>query len=83
MPNVTLQPNVPTDIYTATGIAVGTKLIVSSNTPFNVYLSTTEAGLTTDFITVHNYGKATNDATDPGAWALCGKTSTINVQESA
>ena len=80
--NVILEPNVPMDLYAATGIAAGTQIILSLNTTQTVKISTTEAGLSDDFITLHQYKQAANNSGDAGAWALCHRAVIINVREA-
>ena len=79
--NVTLLPRTPVDLYTATGITVGTQLKVSVIGAGDVRLSDSEAGLTSNHVTIKTYTGATNEAGDTGAWALSMSGSGVNVKE--
>ena len=74
MPNVSLVKGVATDLYTASGIAVGTKLNIQNLTCDCIRLATSQAALITDCRVAKVLDTATNLASDPGAWAV----STIN-----
>ena len=74
MPNVTLAKGVATDLYAASGIAVGTKLNIQNLTCDCLRLATSQAALLTDCRVAKVLDTATNLASDPGAWAV----STIN-----
>lgn len=80
--NVTLQANTPTDLYAATGIAVGTQLVLSLNTSQIVRLAETEQGLTDNYITLHQYKQAANESGAAGAWVSCHRAAIINVREA-
>lgn len=79
--NVTLLPRTPVDLYTATGITVGTQLKVSVIGDGDVRLSDSEAGLITDHIVLKCYECAENDSGDAGAWASSVSGSGVNVKE--
>ena len=74
MPNVTLTKGVATDLYTASGIAVGKKLNIQNHSCDCLRLATSKAALLTDCRLVKVLDVATNLASDPGAWAI----STVN-----
>lgn len=74
MSNVPLTKGVSTNLYTASGIAVGTKLNIQNLTCDCLRLATSQAALLTDCRLVKVLDVATNLASDPGAWAV----STIN-----
>lgn len=71
MPNVTLSKGVPTDLYVATGISVGTQTTVQNITGNRVRLATSQVELNTDYRVMDQNQTGTNKATDTGAWALC------------
>lgn len=79
--NVTLPPRTTVDLYAATGITVGTQLKVSVIGAGDVRLSDSEAGLTSNHVTVKTYTGATNESGDAGAWALSVSGSALNVKE--
>lgn len=82
MPNVTLAKGVTTNLYTASGIAVGTKLNIQNLTCDCLRLATSEAALVTDCRVAKVLDTATNLASDPGAWAISTVNSgEINVRE--
>jgi len=74
MPNVSLVKGVATNLYTASGIAAGTKLNIQNHSCDCLRLATSQAALLTDCRLVKVLDVATNLASDPGAWAV----STIN-----
>lgn len=83
MPNVTLQPGVPVELYTETGIDAGTALVMYNNYSTNVKVSDTLAGLSgADYINVLGYESASNKAGDAEAWALAVNGGFINVKEA-
>ena len=71
MPNVTLSKGVPTDLYLATGISVGTQITIQNITGNRVRLATSQLGLTEDYRVMDQNQTGTNKAADTGAWALC------------
>ena len=82
MPNVPLTKGVATNLYTASGIAAGTKLNIQNLTCDCLRLATSEAALTTDCRVAKVLDTATNIASDPGAWAISTVNSgEINVRE--
>ena len=82
MPNVTLVKGVATDLYTASGIAVGKKLNIQNLTCDCLRLATSQAALLTDCRVAKVLDTATNLASDLGAWALSTvNTGEINVRE--
>lgn len=80
MPNVKLTKNVAVDLYAVTGISNALRLQVSAITSSDVRLSTIEAGLKNDHITLPPYHQATNDLTDTEAWAVSTADSAVNVR---
>ena len=74
MPNVTLVKGVTTDLYTASGIAAGTKLNIQNHSCDCLRLATSQAALITDCRVAKVLDTASNLSTDAGAWAV----STIN-----
>ena len=81
MPNVTLPPTVAVDLYDETGITPGTQIQVYNNDNTTVKLSTSEAGLSDDYVNVGGFEALHNDTGDAGAWALCFSGGLINVKE--
>ncbi|AUR99192.1 hypothetical protein NVP1263B_32 [Vibrio phage 1.263.B._10N.286.51.B1] len=81
MPNVKLSPTVAVDLYDATGITPGTQIQVYNNDNTTVKLSTSEAGLSDDYVNVDAKDAFHNDAGDAGAWAICLSGGLINVKE--
>lgn len=81
--NVNIPENQIVNLYAVTGFAVGTQLKVSVIGAGDVRLSDSEAGLTSDHITMKTYECATNDAGDTGAWASSMSGSGVNVKEVA
>ena len=73
LPNVTVSERVWTNIYAATGITVGTQILVQNIGSCDVYLTSQAAAPTDD--TAHQIVKrgqfALNDPDDAGAWAYC------------
>ncbi len=78
--NVTLPSRTTVNLYTATGITVGTQLKVSVIGAGDVRLATSEAGLVTDHIVLKCYECGQNDTGDTGAWALSVSGSGVNVK---
>lgn len=74
MPNVPLTKGVATDLYAATGIAVGTQLNIQNLTCDCLRLAVSQAALTTDCRVAKVLDTASNSAGDTGAWAM----STVN-----
>ena len=84
MPNVPLTKGVATDLYAASGIAVGTKLNIQNLTCDVLNLSTTQSGLSNDYRVLMLMNEASNLASDPGAWAVSlSNTGSINVRGDA
>ena len=81
MPNVKLDKNTAVDLYDATGITPGTQIQVYNNDSTTVKLSTSEAGLSDDYVNVGGFEAFHNDAGDAGAWAICFSGGLINVKE--
>ena len=71
--NLVLQKGVATNLYAATGIAVGTQIRVQNQSEQLVTLADSSAGLarnaTGDCVTVAAFKSATNKASAAGAWA--------------
>lgn len=84
LPNVLLPAFTWVNLYAATGIAVGTKIIVQNLTPADVRLcSKATSPLVTDGHNVISYTRnAVNQASDPGAWAMCSVDGAVNVAVS-
>lgn len=82
MPNINLTAKTKVDLYVASGIAVGTPIVVSNLGTGDVRLSTSEAGLINDFVPLDSYEQAVNKATDPGAWAFSVSGAGVNVKEA-
>ena len=80
MPNVKLTKNVPLELYAFTGISNALRLRVSAITTSDVRLSTTQAGVADDHITLPPYHQATNDLTDTEAWVMSTADSAVNVR---
>lgn len=79
--NIDLQPAVPVDLYAATGITVGAQISVLNNFSTAIKLSTTEAGLESDYRNLLGYKSAFNDSGDAGAWVVAVNGGFINVKE--
>jgi len=71
--NLVLVKGVATNLYAATGIAVGTQIRVQNQSEQLLTLSDSSAGLardaTGDCLTVRPFESATNAASATGAWA--------------
>lgn len=71
--NLVLQKGVATNLYAATGIAVGTQIRVQNQSEQLLTLADSSAGLardaTGDCLTVRPFESATNAASATGAWA--------------
>lgn len=71
--NIVLVKGVATNLYAATGIAVGTQIRVQNQGEQLVTLADSSAGLardaTGDCVTVTAFQSATNKASAAGAWA--------------
>ena len=71
--NLVVVKGVATNLYTATGIAVGTQIRVQNQSEQLVTLADSSAGLardeTGDCLTVRPFESATNAASATGAWA--------------
>lgn len=82
MPNVTLQPAVPVELYEAADITPGTQISVLNNCCSTVKLSTTERGLESDYINLRGDRTADNDDGDLEAWVMAVNGGFINVTEA-
>ena len=83
MPNITLQPGVPVELYAETGIAAGTALVMYNNYSTTVKVSDTLAGVNgSDYINVLGYESASSNAGDAEAWVLAVNGGFINVKEA-
>jgi hypothetical protein len=83
MTNVVLPSNTYVDLYASTGIAVGLSITVTSITPRDVSLYYTAAAPTPadEHVNLsYGVGSYTNDAGDPGAWALCVISGAVDVK---
>lgn len=74
--NVTLQPNVYTDLYAETGIAVGTAISVQNIGTRDVYLTVRATQPPVDYdaynvVQKENGVNLRNTAGASGAWAMC------------
>lgn len=71
--NLLLDKGVATNLYAATGIAVGTQIRVQNQSEQLVTLADSSAGLardaTGDCVTITPFKSATNKASAAGAWA--------------
>ena len=71
--NLVLQKGVATNLYAATGIAVGTQIRVQNQSEQLVILSDSEAGLVRDeggdCVSLTPFESGTNKASASGAWA--------------
>ncbi|CAL9958746.1 hypothetical protein VPHK165_0042 [Vibrio phage K165] len=81
MPNVKLSPNVAVDLYALDDITPGAQIQVYNNDSTTVKLSTSEAGLSDDYVNVAAYKAFHNDTVNTGAWAICFSGGLINVKE--
>lgn len=79
--NVKLPARTPVDLYSATGITVGSQLKINVIGAGDVRLSGSETGLVTDHIVLKTYDSATNDTGDTGAWSSSVSGSAVNVKE--
>lgn len=68
---IQLEPGVPVNLYTATGISVGTRLHLQNITVNRIRISTSEAGLADNYDVVDNTMPWVNETTDAGAWVIC------------
>jgi hypothetical protein len=82
--NVTLPRGVWVDLYTETGIAVGTQIIVQNLVTSHARLHTSTAAPTGayGFKTLPPFEEAINDTGDTGAWALSTQGGAVNVREA-
>jgi len=84
-PNIPLPADVQVDLYAATGIAVGTQIILQSIGADEVRLSTkaTEPLSTDGYEVVPRSYQAVNESGDSGAWAMSkGIEGLVNVREA-
>lgn len=79
MPNVTLQPNTPVELYAASGIAPGTQIRVSNISGADVRLAPSEAGCQNDYVVLNTRIQATNKASETEAWAFSTSAAGVNV----
>ena len=73
------------DLYAATGITVGTQLIIqnfSSKSPVALSDSASEPTSTTGRVRIDQTQFYQNDSGDVGAWAYCSSLAMISVQEA-
>ena len=72
LPNLKIVEGVWTDIYTASGIAVGTQITVQNLGSNTLYLNAkaTEPNVDDGFKAVPPFREAVNDSGDSGAWIL-------------
>jgi hypothetical protein len=69
---ITLSPSIPVNLYSATGIAVGTQLHVQNITGNRIRLSTSQTGLLDNYNVVDNTTPWVNKSSDTGGWVICG-----------
>ena len=84
LPNVTLPEGVWVNLYAATGIAVGTKIIVQNLTPSYVRLCSKATAPTSadGFNAIPFARNAVNQASDAGAWAMSTSGGNLSVAVS-
>ena len=85
LPNIELTDNEWVDLYAASGIVVGTKIVVQNLGVPAVYLSTSATSPDdTDAFQILQFGiEAANEAGDSGAWAMClNSNGLVNVREA-
>lgn len=73
------------DLYAATGITVGTQIIIQnfkSNSPVALADTASEPTSTTGRVRVDETQFYQNEAGDAGAWAYCSSSALISVQEA-
>ena len=72
LPNLKIVEGVWTDIYAASGIAVGTQITVQNLGSNTLYLNAkaTEPNVDDGFKAVPPFREAVNDSGDSGAWIL-------------
>lgn len=83
MANVNLPANTWVDLYTATGLSVGTQIRVLNITSRPVRLASTASTPTTsdDHVPLPFNTTKINNTTDLGAWALSISGGAVDVQE--
>ena len=71
LPDVALPANTPVDLYAATGIAVGTAIVVTNKSSFNEVTMYTGASAPTDNsgVPIQPKKQGKNNAGEAGAWA--------------
>ena len=82
--NITLPKATWVNLYTATGISVGTQIETINLTPSDIRLASTaiEPIVSDDHIPLlFGRGKGLNDAGDAGAWAMCISGGAVDVKE--
>lgn len=71
--NIVLLKGVPTDLYAASGVAVGTQIRIQNQSEQLLTIAETQAGLARDAsgncLSVYHYHVATTKAGSIGAWA--------------
>lgn len=82
LPNTPLPADVWVDIYAATGITVGTQILVQNIGVCDVYLASQAAQPTdeTRRQVLLRAQFALNDFNDAGAWAICTAGGALNVR---
>jgi len=87
LPNIPLPRNTWVDLYAASGIAVGTRIKVSSlitDAVIRVHTSSTEPAADAGYTPIKALEFATNNAGESGAWAMCKtKDAIVNVEAMA
>ena len=84
--DVILPPGVWVDLYAATGILTTLPLNAINLTPNDVRLTSTDIepdGSTNHVPLLFGRGTGVNDATDPGAWAMCVGGGAVNVTDAS
>ena len=84
MPDVTLNPKTFTDLYAATGISVGTKVLIQNKTRagVNVFDDAVEPTNPVGGTIIPPVVQAQNKSGDPGAWAYSRVGGVIHVSEA-
>ena len=84
LPNISIPEQTWVDLYSASGIAIGTQILVQNIGVCDIYL-TSQAAQPTDY-TAHQIIKRSqfviNNVGDTGAWAYCREGGLVNVRLS-
>lgn len=81
LPDVVLPAQTWVNLYAATGLTVGAKISVQNVCGFNVRLcSKASTPTSSDGVNILPFAStAVNQASDPGAWAMCVSGGAVNV----